>query len=134
MADQLYDKYFHPVPPGRGGFFPILVANGAEHFDGSEFSIRIHYIAEDGVLIRDPHSHDFDQYYCFLGADMANSQDFRAQVELSLGKENEKHIITSPAIVHVPKDMIHGPLAFSNVKKPIIFVDALSSAQYKIKA
>ena len=131
MAENKYDKYFVKEPLlDRGGFFPVVVANGYEYYEGSEFSFRIHYITEPGILVKEPHSHDFEQFFFFLGADFSNTHEFRAEVELSLGEEVEKHVITIPTTVHVPIGMIHGPLDFKKVEKPIIFIDTLLSAQY----
>jgi hypothetical protein len=134
MSGNKYDKYFVKEPVlTRGGFFPVVVANGADAFEGAEYSLRIHYIAEDGMLVREPHAHDFEQFYFFLNADFSNVTEFEAEVEFSLGEEVEKHVITVPTAVHVPAGMIHGPLGFNNVKKPIIFIDTLLSAQYSVK-
>jgi hypothetical protein len=131
MATNKYDEYFVKEPVGkRGGFFPVVFTNGAKDYGGAEFSLRIHYIAEPGILIKEPHSHDFDQFYFFLGNDMANPSDFRAEVEFALGAELETHLITTAMTVHVPKGMVHGPLNFKRVDKPLIFIDALTSAQY----
>lgn len=131
MSASKYDKYFVSEPLGmRGGFFPVVIANGAEHYEGSEFSLRIHYITEPGILVKEPHAHDFEQFFFFLGADFADVKEFEAEVELSLGEEVEKHVITIPTTVHVPVGMIHGPLDFKKVEKPIIFIDTLLSAQY----
>jgi hypothetical protein len=134
VAQNKYDKYFVPEPIGlRGGFFPVVISNGAKDYEGSDFSLRIHYIAEPGILIKEPHSHDFDQFYFFLGADLGKIKEFYAEVEFSLGEEGEKHIITIPTTVHVPKGMIHGPMNFKKIGKPIIFIDTLLSAQYSTK-
>ena len=131
MTANRYGKYFVKEPLlDRGGFYPVVVANGAEHYEGSEFSFRVHYIAEPGILVKEPHSHDFEQFFFFLSADFSNTHEFQADVELSLGEEVEKHVITVPTTVHVPIGMVHGPLEFKNVIKPIIFVDTLLSAQY----
>lgn len=134
MTGNKYDQYFVKEPLGhRGGYFPVVYTNGATDYDGAEFSLRIHYITEPGTLIPEPHSHDFDQIYFFLSADFSNTRDFRAQVELTLGEEGETHYITVPTSVRVPKGMIHGPLSFTRVEKPIIFIDTLLSAQYSTK-
>ena len=131
MAGNKYDRYFVKEPIiTKGGFFPVVVANGAKEFEGAEFSLRVHYINEPGVLVKEPHSHDFEQFYFFFGADLANIKEFKAEVEFSLGEEVEKHIINVPTTVHVPVGMIHGPMNFRKVEKPIIFIDALLSAQY----
>jgi len=131
MAGTKYDKYFVKEPVlTRGGFFPVVIANGAKDYEGADFSLRVHYITEPGVLVKEPHAHDFEQFYFFVGADLANIKEFQAEVEFSLGEEVEKHIITVPTTVHVPVGMVHGPLNFKKVARPIIFIDALLSAQY----
>ena len=134
MTGNKYDRYFVKEPLFlKGGFFPVVIANGAEHYDGSEFSFRIHYITESGILVKEPHAHDFEQFYFFLGADFSSVKEFEAEVEFSLGEEVETHIITFPTTVHVPVGMVHGPLNFAKVDKPIIFIDTLLSAQYTVK-
>jgi hypothetical protein len=134
MSGNKYDKYFVKEPVvTRGGFFPVIVANGAKDYEGAEFSLRVHYITEPGILVREPHAHDFEQFYFFFGADLTNIKEFRAEVEFSLGEEVEKHIIDTPTTVHVPAGMVHGPMDFKKVDKPIIFIDALLSAQYAIR-
>jgi hypothetical protein len=134
MAGVKYEKYFVKEPiVTRGGFFPVIVANGAKEFNGAEFSLRVHYIAEPGILVKEPHAHDFEQFYFFFGADLSNIKEFEAEVEFSLGEEGEKHIINVPTAVHVPAGMIHGPMDFKKIQKPIIFIDTLLSAQYTTK-
>ena len=131
MAGNKYDKYFVKEPLfTRGGFFPVVIANGAADYEGAEFSFRIHYIAKPGILVKEPHAHDFEQFYFFVGADFANVKDFQAEVEFFLGEEVEKHIIDVPTTVRVPVGMVHGPVNFVKVEKPILFIDILLSAQY----
>jgi hypothetical protein len=134
MSANKYDQYFVKEPlSNRGGFFPVVFTNGSKDYEGAEFSLRIHYIAEPGILIKEPHSHDFDQFYFFLAHDFASPRDFQAEIEFSLGQELETHLITTPMTVHVPIGMVHGPLNFKKVDKPIIFIDALLSAQYSTR-
>ena len=134
MAGNKYDKYFVKEPLlTRGGFFPVVIANGAKDYEGAEFSFRIHYITEPGILVREPHAHDFEQFYFFCNGDLGNYRDFDAEVEFSLGAECEMHLITVPTAVHVPIGMVHGPMNFKRIGKPIIFIDTLLSAQYAIK-
>jgi hypothetical protein len=132
MANK-YGKYLVTEPRGRDkGAFPRWIMYGARDFEGAEFSQRIHYIAEPYFMIKEAHSHDFDQFYLICGADFANPWDFHAEIEFCLGKEEELHIITAPTAVHVPKGMIHGPMNFKKIEKPILFIDSLLSAQYAL--
>ena len=133
MADTKYGKYFVKEPLGKEGFFPRIIANGAKDFNGAEFSLRLHYITEPGILVREPHSHDFEQFYFFCNGDLGNYRDFDAEVEFSLGEECKMHLITVPTAVHVPIGMVHGPMNFKRIDKPIIFIDTLLSAQYRMR-
>jgi hypothetical protein len=131
--ESKYGKYLVTEPRGKDiGAFPRWVTYGARDFEGAEFSMRLHYLAVPYFMIKEAHSHDFDQFYLICGADFANPWDFHAEIELCLGKEEEKHIITAPTAVHVPKGMIHGPLNFKRIDKPILFIDSLLSAQYAL--
>ena len=133
MAETKYGKYLAKEPLGKGGLFPIWVANGATHFEGAEFSMRLHYVTQEHVLIKEPHKHDFEQFLFFLGANLADATDFGAEIELSLGEEGEKHIITAATFVHLPIGLVHGPLNFKKVYRPVVLLDTLLSAQYTRK-
>ena len=80
--------------------------------------------------MKEPHAHDFDQFLHFYGADSQNIKDFDAEVEISLGEEGEKHIITEPTVLHIPKDTIHCPINFKVVKKPLIFMNVALTPYY----
>jgi hypothetical protein len=49
---------------------------------------------------------------------------------MSLGEEGEKHIITEPTVLHLPKGTIHCPLNFKVVNKPVIFMNVALTPQY----
>jgi hypothetical protein len=129
--ENKYGKYIVNEPAGKPvGAFPRWITYGGRDFGGAEFSMRIHYLAEPYFMIKESHAHDFDQFYLIIGADFANYREFDAEVELCLGEEEEKHIITAPKAVHVPKGMMHGPLNFKRIGRPILFIDCLLSAEY----
>jgi len=130
MAETKYGKYFVKEPLTKGGPFPILVAYGGKDFGGANFSIRVHYQTEPYLMIKEPHKHDFDQFYVVMGGDLANVRDFGAVIELFLGEEGEKHIIDTTMCVHIPKGLIHGPLEFKKVDKPVILLDILAAPEY----
>ncbi len=81
-------------------------------------------------MVNDPHSHDFDQFLHFYSADSRHIADFQAEIEISLGEEGEKHIITEPTVLHVPAGMIHCPLNFKIVRKPVIFMNVALTPEY----
>ena len=130
MAQGIYDKYFitEPVEPGK--FAPRLFFNSRKYFGEKNFSLRWNYITQPYLMEEKPHSHDFDQFLHFYGADPSNVREFGAEVELYLGEEGEKHVITATTIVHIPKGMIHCPLNFKKVDKPIIFMNVPLTPEY----
>ena len=81
-------------------------------------------------MIKEAHSHDFDQFLVFQGGDPMNLDEFDAEVELCLGEEQEKHIINTTTLVHIPKDMIHCPLNFKVINKPIVFMNIALAPEY----
>ena len=95
--------------------------------------ILTHHVFYKPELVLDrPHFHDdFVQILCFLGTNPMDVRDFgEAEIELCLGKEQEKHIITSPVIVPMPKGLSHGPLNFKKLPKPIIFLEIMLTRKY----
>ena len=130
MTESKYGKYFVNEPVSKGGPFPILAVHGTRDFGGANLSIRVHYQTEPYLMIKEPHKHDFDQFYCLMGSDLSNVKDFGAVVELFLGEEGEKHVITTTCCLHIPKGLIHGPLEFKTVDKPVILLDILAAPEY----
>ncbi len=79
---------------------------------------------------KNPMKHEFDQVLSFMGGDMKNIFDFNAEVEIYLGEEQEKHIINRTCTIYVPKGLVHGPLNFKRIDKPILFMDMPLSKEY----
>ena len=128
MAATKYGKYFIKEPISMGRFVPNLRYNS--EFADTNFTIRWHYITGPHVMEEEPHAHDFDQFTCFIGGDPTNIKEFGAEVELFLGEEGERHIINTTTIVYIPKGLIHCPLNFKIVNKPIMFLNIPLTSQY----
>ena len=48
-----------------------------------------------------------------------------------MGDEGEKEIVTSPTIIYVPKGLMHCPVDFRRIDKPIIWMNvALVKGEY----
>jgi hypothetical protein len=100
---------------------------------GTQLSFGLGCVYEPFLLRPDAHKHDFEQFLCFFGGDPMNPEDFGGEVELSLGEEGEKHIITSNTIVYLPGGLIHGPLNFKKIDRPIMYMDIFLSPAYSSK-
>lgn len=124
-----YGKYLvsHPIEAGPLG--PQFKITGEKDFK-SDFSINILRIMEPVLLERSPHSHDFDIYLFFLGFDPNGMGDLGADIEMFFGEEQEKHLIDGPTCVYIPKGLVHCPLNFKRVSKPILLIHATLAATY----
>lgn len=124
-----YDKYVKEQKIDHPPFGPVL------NFSGdtvkTDFSIFAIYVTKANLMEEKPHSHDFDMYLIFAGSDPDNMEDLGAEIELSLGDEQEKHVITKPTVVYLPKGMMHNPLNFKRVDKPVMFLHATIASKYR---
>ena len=59
-----------------------------------------------------------------------NINDLGAEVHICLGKEQEKHIITSPAVVSVPPGLIHCPLTVARCDRPFVFLEMSLTSKF----
>lgn len=132
MAEGKYGKYFFKNPVEEGKFCPRLFFFSRQHEEVGEkdFSVIWNCITEPFLMVNEPHSHDFDQFLHFYGANSWDITEFDAVVEMSLGEEVEKHIITEPTVLYIPKGMIHCPLNFEVVNKPVIFMNVALTPEY----
>jgi hypothetical protein len=127
MAGKKYEKYVVSAPVAKGKFGPLVEFVGEEHYE-SDFSLLFAHITEPCLMEDSPHAHDFDMYLYFLGKD--NMADLGAEIEMGFGEEQEIHTITTPSSVYIPKGLIHCPLNFKRVDRPILFVHATIAAKY----
>lgn len=127
MKERKYSKYFLTEPelinkPKIQMSNPSAYVDSESHFGiQANFSMAWRYIKEPMLFDRIPHSHDFDEFLCFLGGNLENIFDFDATIELSLGEEEELYLIEQPTIVYIPKGLVHTPLTFKRIDKPVLF-------------
>ena len=132
MSKSKYGKYVVRRPVAIGGFGPELIYTGEKDYD-SNFTIMFLRITAPTLMEEAAHSHDFDMYLYFLSFDPDNMGDLGAEIEIGLGEEQEIHLITTPTTVYIPSGMVHCPLEFKRVDKPILFVHCtLASKYYKL--
>jgi hypothetical protein len=132
MAKGKYDEYFikNPITPGKFGPRLIFFSKNYPVSEEKNYSLLWNCITEAFLMVNDPHSHDFDQFLHFYGANSMDITDFDAVIEMSLGEKGEKHTITEPTVLHIPKGVIHCPLDFKIVNKPVIFMNVALTPQY----
>ena len=139
MATSKYQKQFIKLPTEDCPFSPLEDGTVAPriHFDCiksfGEKNVSVAYscITKPVLMEQTPHSHGFHEFLFFIGGNPRDINSFDAEVEMSLGKEGEKHVITSATVLHIPKEMIHCPLNFKRIGKPIIFMNVALTPEYK---
>jgi len=127
-----YGKYFVEPSMPTGDFSPLaprVVFDSEEGFGDTTFGFRYSYFTGPPFEFEEPHTHDYHQFLCFLGTP-ENAREFDAEVELSLGEEGEKYSITKTTIVHIPPGLVHTPINFKRIDKPVLLVNITLSPEY----
>jgi len=128
MEEKRYEKFFitectksrpESWGPVASGMFNMEKVS--ELFPKSNVTGSGVYFTQPHVMVKDTHVHDFDEYLFFLGTNFADMNDFDAEVWLYMGEEREKYVIKSPTIVYVPAKLVHCPLNFAKINKPVFF-------------
>jgi hypothetical protein len=129
VATKKYSQYVIQHPVVKGGYGPELIYTGEKDYK-SDFTLMFLRITEPVLMEKTSHSHDFDMYLYFLSFYPSNMGDLGAEIEMGLGPEEERYIITAPTSVFIPKGLVHCPLHFKRVDKPVLFVHASISSKY----
>ena len=134
MADK-YGHYISREPyrkPSNEAMVvqPLVHLQGNLHGGGADITISRSWITQPFTMIRTSHNHDRDQFLMFGGGNPLDVTEFGAEIELYLGEEGEKHVITTPAVVHIPAGLYHGPLIYTRVDEPIEFLDIYLAPEY----
>jgi hypothetical protein len=135
MAATKYGKYIlKPATkkntPRKPTALTPIVLEGLKDWGGIKHRMKWSFVSQPVQFEEEPHTHDFDEFLCFLGCDPTNQNDFGAEIELALGREGEKQIIKAPTIVCIPRGLIHGPLNVRTVNKPFLFAHIYIAPQY----
>ncbi|MCX7911962.1 MAG: hypothetical protein N2506_03215 [Dehalococcoidales bacterium] len=128
MANK-YDKYVIKKPVAIGGYGPEFIYTGEKEY-GSNFTIMFLRITEPTLMEEHAHYHDFDMYLYFMSFDPDNMGELGAEIEIGLGAEREIHRITTPTSVYIPAGIVHCPLEFKRVTKPVLFVHCTLASKY----
>jgi hypothetical protein len=76
-----------------------------------------------GPIPDKPHAHTKPEILFFIGADTNDLSSLGAEIEIHLGKEMERHVITEPSAVVIPKLLLHNPLIITKIDRPFIMTD-----------
>ena len=127
MTESKYSKYFLTEPalrnkpkiemPNPGAYIDSALHFGSQ----TNLSMAWRYIPKPMLFDRIPHSHKFDEFLCFMGGNLEDIFDFDATIELTMGEEGEVCLIEQATVVYIPAGLVHTPLTFKRVDKPVLF-------------
>lgn len=130
MAETKYGKYIistakppkmPPPPPPDGertGELVVLVDD--EVIEGAFYlNCALIWKASGRGTPDGSHSHDWPEYIGFFGSNPDDPHDLCGEVEFHLG--GEKHIITKSSAVFIPSGLMHCPVIFHRVDRPIFY-------------
>jgi hypothetical protein len=66
----------------------------------------------------------------FFGGDPTDIRELGAEVEITLGEDQEKHLLTSAGVVTIPAGLVHCPIDVRNVTRPIVFLEISLTREY----
>jgi len=113
VAEKTYDKYFLPYTETRwiaGG--PVIARLDSTVMSGSNFYI-LHWVlpSDDPPMPvgHPPHIHKEPELLIHIGTNPDDPGDLGAEVEMFMGPEMERHVITRSTVIYIPPGMIHAP-------------------------
>ena len=122
----------HPTDENGEDYKSIEIV-GNKDFN-SDFSMVCLPIIEPVLLeAGPPHRHDHDIYLTFMGLGQNCLEDLGAELVIHFGEEQEAHVITSPSSIYIPKGLLHCPLEFTRVDKPMLLILSTLASEYEKK-
>ena len=103
-----------------------------------------HSIVEYGIIsgdvtigegyITEPHKHDYEEIFLFLGTDPKDTTDLGAEVDFWVGegKDREKITFTTSSSIYIPPGTVHFPQIWRNVKRPVMTVVIMPASRKRI--
>jgi hypothetical protein len=110
---------------------PTISFRGDSDLPGAGINLGFRYYVKPFKMELQSHHHDVDEYLFFLGAQLPDlTANFDAEIEIFLGTEYERHIITKPCILYIPRGFEHNPMDIKKVGKPLLFMPLLLSPYF----
>jgi hypothetical protein len=99
-----------------------IMSVGAAELNGLNIHIIYAYAYNTGItgLSRKPHVHNYDEAVFFIGSDPRNFSDLGAEVEMSIGTEEEKHVFNKATAIVLPGGLPHCPIVTRSIEKPYL--------------
>jgi hypothetical protein len=101
-----WKRKLHKKPLTDAILSPTISFRGNSDLPGAGINLGFRYYVKPYKMEVQSHHHNVDEYLFFLGAQLPDLMaNFDAEIEIFLGPEHERHIITRPCISISPKGL-----------------------------
>jgi hypothetical protein len=131
MAETKYGKYIMNVPLAENKYPPYtpkVSYESKDNFPQLNFSFSYTYLNQP-ITMETVHTHDFGQFLCFMGTP-EDLKVFDGEVYINLGEEGTQKAINATSVVYIPKGLVHGPIIWDRVDKPMMLLNCKLSSEY----
>ena len=82
----------------------------------------------------EPHKHDYEEIFLFLGMDPKNTSVLGAEVEFWLGEgdERDKVVFTTSSSIYIPPGLAHFPQIWRNVVSPVMTIVIMPDSKKRV--
>jgi hypothetical protein len=131
MSESKYGKYIVRGTATKESMPGVMPSDFGEPKDwaGINHRMKWDYVSMP-VQMEEAHSHDFEEFLCFMGTNPSDTEDFGAEIEVSMGEEGEKQVINTPTVIVIPIGLVHSPINFKRVDRPIIYCSIFMARDY----
>ena len=81
--------------------------------------------------VGEPHTHDFSHVIGFVGGHPPDPQDLGG--EISIWLDGNKETCTRNCLIFIPAGVVHGPILFSKITRPVFFITIAMTGKYTWK-
>lgn len=107
---------------------PQAYFRGESHLPGVGMNMGWQQFVKPIKLELQSHHHNVDEYLIFLGTEFPDLiGSFDGELEIFLGKEYERHMITQATVLFIPSGFEHNPMEIRKLGKPMMLSALLLS-------
>ncbi|MBO6010336.1 MAG: hypothetical protein J6P71_00885, partial [Oscillospiraceae bacterium] len=130
-----YEKFAKQLPiTGRNGNIKLGAVMDGEWFGWDSLSVRYGLVDGPGMIPEETdkmHTHDYDQMIMFISSDADNMLDLGADLEVDLGPDGIRHMMSTPHVVTIPAGTPHFSPVVTAVRKTFYFVAVRAAGAFK---
>jgi len=78
--------------------------------------------------VGESHTHDFSHVIGFIGGHQADPYDLGGEIAVWL--DGVKEVLTRSCLVFVPAGVVHGPVLFNKINRPVFFITIAMTGKY----